>query len=92
MQIKWYKRAINMLDAAIGYSSNMFGEVIALKFYQQVKHCAYLLESNPLLGKREPLLVHRKREYRSLVVHENYKLIYYVGNTYYLHRCAMELQ
>lgn len=71
-----------MLDDIVGYSANTFGEAAAINIYERVKHCAYLLESNPLLGKREPLLAHRKREYRSLVVHESYKLIYYVGNNY----------
>ena len=37
-----------------------------------------LLAANPRLGITEPLLAGRKREYRSIVVHKLFKLVYYV--------------
>lgn len=78
MQVKWYKRAAKMLDEALEYAVDVFGENTARKFYDRVKHYDSLLADNPYIGKIEPLLAHRKREYRSIVVHDCFKLIYYV--------------
>lgn len=37
-----------------------------------------LLAANPYMGKEEPLLEKRRRPYRSLVLDELHKVIYYI--------------
>lgn len=37
-----------------------------------------MLAANPYMGPLEPLLAERRTSYRSFVVHEHYKLIYWV--------------
>lgn len=81
MQVKWFRRAVGMLDDALAYSFQEFDERTARRFYDNIRRYESLLSDNPQLGKVEPLLTHRKKEYRSIVVHESYKLIYYVGKT-----------
>jgi len=80
MQVKWYKRATKMLDSALKYALDNFGELAAIRFYGRIKHFEALLAANPQIGRIEPLLSHRKREYRSIVVHDCFKLIYYIGS------------
>lgn len=37
-----------------------------------------LLSTNPYLGKIEPILPKSAHEYRSLIQHRDYKIIYYI--------------
>ena len=54
-------------------------ELIILSFLIIRLKLIPLLASNPYMGKIEPLLINRKgHEYRSLVIHEHFKLIYYI--------------
>lgn len=78
MQVKWNKSARNTFDTAIGYGLTQFGEKAAADFYRQITDTEHLLAGHPHLGKTEPLLAHRKQEYRSLVVHQHYKIVYYI--------------
>ena len=48
------------------------------KFYARILDYEKLLQSNPGMGKKEPLLEKEPEGYRSIVVHQNYKLVYYV--------------
>ena len=79
MQVKWDKRALSRLDCATSYGYQKFGEITSVRFYQKVRSYDSLLAEHPRMGKVEPLLVGRRFEYRSLVVHEHYKLIYYIN-------------
>lgn len=76
MQVEWKKRAIHQLENAVVYGQIIFGQKAAIKFYRQVKDNDFRLAENPCLGSLMPLFAHRKMHYRSLVVHEHYKLIY----------------
>lgn len=76
MQVKWKKEARKVLCEIMVYSELNFGEKAAILLYREVSHCASLLSNNPFLGKEEPLLAHRKKGYRSIVVSKNFKLIY----------------
>ena len=79
MQIKWSKKAGRALDTALAQGIELFGTRSTTLFYNRVKSYEPLLASNPYMGKIEPLLAGRKRhQYRSLVVHEHFKLIYYI--------------
>lgn len=78
MQVEWKKQAQREVRAVVIYSVEHFGERTALLFYQKIKMWAERLVIHPELGSPEPLLAGRKRLYRSLIVHERHKLIYYI--------------
>lgn len=78
MNIKWRRKAETRLDRASVYCARMFGQRVAYKFLDSIAHQALLLTGNPYIGSLEPLLAARPTSYRSLVVHEHYKLIYWV--------------
>lgn len=79
MQVKWDKRALKRLEKATDYGLYKFGEITSVRFYQKIRSYDSLLAEHPRMGKIEPLLIGRRFEYRSLVVHEFFKLIYYIN-------------
>lgn len=79
MQVKWSKKASKAFDDALAQGMILFGARVSEMFYSKVKSHDALLATHPHLGRVEPLLAHKKRhEYRSLVVHKHFKLIYYI--------------
>ena len=78
MQVTWNKKALTQLDAVMKYGIREFGERTAQRLYARIMSYEPLLAANPRLGVEEPLLAGRKRQYRSLVVHKLFKLVYYV--------------
>ena len=85
MQVTWNKKALTQLDAVMRYGSQEFGERTAQRLFARIMSYEPLLAANPRLGVAEPLLAGRKREYRSIVVHKLFKLVYYVkGDTIYI--------
>ena len=62
------------------YISREFGQKRRDAFIQEVRRTRFLIESHPNLGPVEPLLAHRTRLYRSIVVSPLNKLIYYVDD------------
>ena len=80
MQVTWNKKALTQLDAVMKYGIREFGERTAQRLYARIMSYEPLLAANPRLGVEEPLLAGRKRQYRSLVVHKLFKLVYYVKN------------
>ncbi|MBQ8520089.1 MAG: type II toxin-antitoxin system RelE/ParE family toxin [Bacteroides sp.] len=79
MQVVWTQRALRRLNIAVNYGLYEFGEIAAHKFYQKIRSYEPLLATNPYMGKVEKLSIVRRYEYRSLVVHPHFKLIYYVN-------------
>ena len=80
MQINWSRKALLQLDIIINQCVDLFGERIAIRFYRQLSDYEKRLSKNPLLGPPEPLLQNRKRNYRGLIIHDHFKLIYYITN------------
>lgn len=78
MVIKWKKRAKAEYQKLIIYCLHEFGPFTAFHFQEKIDNRLCLLENFPCMGKIEPLLLGRRYEYRSLVVHKRLKLIYYV--------------
>lgn len=78
MNIKWRRKAEARLDRASVYCAQMFGQRVAYKFLDSIAHQTLLLAANPYMGSLESLLAERSTPYRSLVVHEHYKIIYWV--------------
>lgn len=79
MKYQWRKQAETQLAKEVRYCQQHFGARIALRFIDSVDKQVKLLSTQPYIGIIEPLLAGRKRhQYRSLVVHEHFKLIYYI--------------
>lgn len=78
MQVIWQERTNRKRVQALTYGMKEFGEKTARKLNDDFEHTALLLAANPHLGAPEPLLAHRQKEYRSIVVHKLYKLLYYI--------------
>lgn len=77
-EIVWRKKAKKQQRKVLLYGEQVFGRHVAQKLYDQIIRSVLLLAANPYMGSLEPLLAARQTPYRSLVVHEHYKLIYWV--------------
>lgn len=85
MRVTWNQKALDQLDDILEYGRQEFGVRTARQLFIRIMSYEPLLAANPKLGKTEPLLANRKRAYRSIVAHRNFKLIYYVeGDTVYI--------
>ncbi len=80
MNVIWHAQAEETLIDAAVYIQNHFGKRFREKFVGSVRQTEYALRLNPYLGKLEPLLMNRVREYRSIVVGTLNKIIYYVDS------------
>lgn len=80
LQVIWQSPATKQLDVVVSEGIRLFGERIAAAFYWRVRDYSAYLSDNPFMGIIEPLLAERRIEYRSLVIHKHYKLIYRVEN------------
>jgi toxin ParE1/3/4 len=78
VKIIWTKRAFGQLERAIKYIKEEQGVGYAEPVLHKILSHTKLLESNPRLGTVEPLLEHKKTEYRFLIVW-SYKIIYRVA-------------
>ena len=78
MRVIWDDDASEKLVNALEYGRDTFGERMMKKFYARILDYEKLLQSNPRMGKKEPLLEKEPEGYRSIVVHQNYKLVYYI--------------
>ena len=80
-RIVWTNEARIQRKEIMIYGRIQFGAIVARKFRESLKAQSLLLMDNPYLGKAEPLLADCTKEYRSLVVHKHYKLIYFVSES-----------
>ncbi len=78
MQVKWSKQAGRELDIILVYTKERFGEKIAVQFFERVKKHTHRLSQNPYLGFSEPLLKERHQNYRSLIFHKHFKIVYFI--------------
>lgn len=78
MQIIWSNKALTELQKILRYGEKEFGQSATEHFYRQIKENELRLSSFPEMGKREQALDTASRQYRSLLLHKNYKLIYYI--------------
>lgn len=77
MQVIIRATAQRQLDKAIEQGEQMFGVAVATKFYNRFMEFVKRLSDNSELGFPEPLLAGRQREYRSIIINEHFKLVYY---------------
>ena len=76
MIIRWSRKAQTQQNQVAEYIYNEFGEKALRDFYIKLDKIETELLSFPELGKVEPLLAHRSRVYRSIVVTKKNKLVY----------------
>lgn len=78
LTVIWLPQVRDAIRSILHYGLEHFGQKVVTEFHREVvTHTESLLVTNPCLGKREPLLTHRiDAEYRSLVVHSHFKLVY----------------
>ncbi|HEX9650955.1 MAG TPA: type II toxin-antitoxin system RelE/ParE family toxin [Cyclobacteriaceae bacterium] len=75
VKIIWTKKAFSQLERAIKYIKEEQGHSYAEIVFNKTLEKTRLLENNPLIGQVEPLLKHKKSEYRYLIAW-SYKIIY----------------
>lgn len=78
LSLIWHASFEEKLKAAIRWSRFHFGERTAGKFYRRIIEESNRLTFAPYIGGVEPLLDGFPIEYRSLVVHKHFKVVYYV--------------
>ena len=78
MRSVWSERAKKSLHIVEDYILREFGEEKRVEFMAEAEKVAIQLESFPKMGKEEPLLVHRKKLYRSYVIKHLSKMIYHI--------------
>ena len=82
MKVSWSKGAIKSMTHTSMYILNEFGNRANMRFLQEIQKVSDLMEENPFMGQVEPLLIGKSKEYRSVVVNRQNKIVYYVkGNT-----------
>ena len=78
MNIRWAHKAQKQQKQVAEYIYLEFGEKALRDFYNKLDKIETELLSFPEFGKIEPLLVHRSRVYRSIVITKKNKLVYSV--------------
>ncbi len=78
VQVKWTAQATKAITQIINWGKLNFSEQTIARLFYKIISYETPLTNNPYMGALEPLLAGRKLPYRSLVIHEHYKLIYYV--------------
>lgn len=77
-EIIWTKLATGQLERAVKYIQTEHGTFYARLVLNKVIDMVANLETHPKIGQFEPLLKHKRSEYRYLVAW-SYKIIYRVG-------------
>ncbi len=75
VKVLWSDTSLVQLEDIFDYYSYKANSTVARKIIKKIVKKSILLESNPLIGLKEPLLVDRPFEYR-FILEANYKIIY----------------
>lgn len=78
MQVLWSERAYVRRQAIEDYILYSFGYVSHMNYVEAVDEWIEIVQKNPNIGAIEPLLEGMRKEYRSFVITELTKCIYYV--------------
>lgn len=81
LRVFWTDSARFRLEEIFDYYKNKASINVARKLVKQILDRTIQLEKNPESGPVEPLLSHRKYEYRYLI-EGNYKIIYWIEGQY----------
>ncbi|MFT6996606.1 MAG: toxin ParE1/3/4 [Cryomorphaceae bacterium] len=80
VEVVWTKKALSQLERAVKYIQEEQGTSYAEIVMSRILDATESLENAPHMGTVEPLLVHKKSNYRFLVVW-SYKIIYRTTKT-----------
>ena len=80
MKIRWHKRAEASLRQVEQYVLENFGEKVRQEFMDEVEKSVGSLAEMPTLGRLDPLFAHRQIAYRSIIVRNLNKVVYYIKN------------
>ena len=75
VKVLWSDTSLAQLQEIFDYYSFRANASVARKIIKGIVKKSILLESNPLIGVKEPLLDNRPFEYR-FIIENNYKIIY----------------
>jgi len=81
VKVIWTKRAFQQFERAIRFIREDQGIYYARIVHSKIIDAISHLEMHPFLGVQEPVLVHKKSDYRFIVVW-SYKIIYRVDSTH----------
>lgn len=85
LSLKWSKDATDSLNDIMEYLFAEFGISSVIKLRDEIDNYANTLLTNPKMGIIEPILLHKKYEYRSIVVNSVNKIVYRIdSNTLYI--------
>ena len=76
-EVIWNKQAENEWRRKMLYGLDEFGQTTAIRFVQQTNDIVNIIRKHPKAGLREPLLRHKKKEYRYFHLMGSLKLLYY---------------
>jgi plasmid stabilization system protein ParE len=79
VKVLWSDTSLTQLQDIFDYYNLRANDTVATKIIKELVERSFILETNPLIGVKEPLLVNRKFEYRFIVMN-NYKIIYGFNN------------
>ena len=80
MKAIWSELAKTSLHSLEAHILKEFGEFKRQEYMQQAEMTANRLEEFPNMGRLEPLLAHRKKPYRSVLMTPKTKMIYYIDS------------
>lgn len=80
LSIRWNNDASDKFIELAQWYYLHAGEKISSRFVDGIMHCIRLLTVNPNLGFIEPELTGRKKIYRAIIEHRDFKIIYFVEN------------
>lgn len=76
-EVIWNKQAENEWRKKMLYGLDEFGRSTAIRFVQRTNDIVNIIRKHPKAGLREPLLRHKKKEYRYFHLMGSLKLLYY---------------
>ncbi len=79
VKIIWSRRAFAQFERIIKYIRTEHGLTYARIVHSKILQSISFLQDHPELGPKEPLLAHKKSEYRFIVIW-SFKIIYKVEN------------
>jgi len=85
MKTKWDPKAKSSFRQIAKYIQRRFGSTARKNFIEEVKEIEGLLKRSPYVGKIDPLFANRPRTYRSIIINNLSKMVYFVeGDLIYI--------
>ena len=76
-EVIWNKQAEDEWRKKMLYGLDEFGRTTAIRFVQRTNDIVNIIRKHPKAGLREPLLRHKKKDYRYFHLMGSLKLLYY---------------